>query len=50
MPRILVVDDDDGIRSFLKRKLVDEGHEVTVAENGAVASRQINCPIRLPGS
>jgi DNA-binding NtrC family response regulator len=34
---ILVVDDDPAIQSFLKIALMDEGYEVLVAENGAVA-------------
>jgi DNA-binding response OmpR family regulator len=37
--RILIVDDDEGIRSFLTRKLTQAGHAVREAENGAVASR-----------
>ena len=37
MARILVVDDEAGIRSFIAEVLEDEGHEVSEAENGAVA-------------
>lgn len=35
--RILVVDDEEGIRSFLAEALETEGHEVTRAENGDAA-------------
>jgi two-component system response regulator AtoC len=34
---VLVVDDEDGIRSFLAESLEREGHEVSRAENGAEA-------------
>jgi DNA-binding response OmpR family regulator len=37
--RILVVDDDEGIRSFLKRKLGQAGHDVSAAESGVAASQ-----------
>jgi two-component system, NtrC family, response regulator AtoC len=36
MPRILVADDDTGIRSLLRELLEDEGYDVTEAANGAV--------------
>src|SRR5437899_2560431 len=37
MARILVVDDEVGIRELLLEILRDEGHDVTLAENAAVA-------------
>jgi two-component system, NtrC family, nitrogen regulation response regulator NtrX len=37
MPRILVVDDEVGIRELLSEILTDEGHDVSVAENAATA-------------
>ena len=37
--RILVVDDDESISEFVGWVLSDEGHEVTVAPNGAAALR-----------
>ena len=37
MARILVVDDEVGIRELLSEILRDEGHDVTLAENAAVA-------------
>ena len=37
MAQILVVDDEVGIRELLSEILRDEGHDVTVAENAAVA-------------
>ena len=36
MSRILVIDDEKGIREVLEAILVDEGYEVTVAEDGIV--------------
>ncbi|HEY8347239.1 MAG TPA: response regulator transcription factor [Symbiobacteriaceae bacterium] len=39
--RILVVDDDVKITSFLRRSLVLEGYEVTVANSGTEAIRQV---------
>jgi two-component system, NtrC family, response regulator AtoC len=36
MPRILVADDDTGIRTLLRELLEDEGYDVTEAANGAV--------------
>lgn len=35
MAKLLVIDDERGIRNTLKEILADEGHEVDVAENGA---------------
>ncbi len=40
MARILVVDDDAGIRDLLRAVLEHEGHEVSEAENGAEGLRQ----------
>ena len=34
MARLLIIDDERGIRNTLKEILADEGHEVEVAENG----------------
>jgi DNA-binding NtrC family response regulator len=34
MARILVIDDEEGIRENLQALLADEGHEVTLARNG----------------
>ena len=39
MARILVVDDDEAVRSLLKRKLGKAGHEVSTAESGVAASQ-----------
>jgi DNA-binding NtrC family response regulator len=39
MAQILVVDDEVGIRELLSEILVDEGHDVTLAENAAAARR-----------
>jgi DNA-binding NtrC family response regulator len=40
MARILVVDDDDNIRTMLRRILERDAHDVVTAENGLVAVRQ----------
>ena len=37
MARILIVDDDPGVRSVLRRMLAREGHEVLEEDNGARA-------------
>ena len=37
MPKILVVDDEVGIRELLSEILRDEGHDVQLAENAAAA-------------
>jgi two-component system response regulator AtoC len=38
MARILVADDEEGLRCFLVEVLTDEGHEVTAAADGAQAA------------
>jgi two-component system, NtrC family, response regulator AtoC len=55
--KILVVDDEFGLRQALSRILGAEGHEVAVAEDGARALELINggspdlvlCDVRMPG-
>ena len=37
MARILVVDDEEAVRSFVERALTLDGHEVTMAGDGAEA-------------
>jgi DNA-binding NtrC family response regulator len=57
MPRILVVDDEQAIRLGLSEILTEEGHEVSVAENGdqALARMQeelvdlVCTDVRMPG-
>lgn len=39
--RLLVVDDDEAIRTFLGHLLESEGYEVELAENGSVALEKI---------
>jgi CheY-like chemotaxis protein len=40
-PRVLVVDDDDAIREFLRDLLGSEGYEVDEAANGAEAVERV---------
>ena len=40
-PSILVVDDDEAIRDVIADLLREQGYDVTTAENGAVALREI---------
>jgi two-component system response regulator AtoC len=55
--KILVVDDEFGLRQALSRILAAEGHEVAVAEDGGRALELINggspdlvlCDVRMPG-
>jgi len=42
MARLLVVDDDEGLRSFLDAALSSEGHKVTLAVDGADALRRLD--------
>ena len=57
MARILVVDDEDGVRSFVAETLALAGHEVTVAGDGdeafALLDRQgfdlVITDLRMPG-
>src|SRR5512135_3268223 len=42
MARLLVVDDDEGLRSFLEAALTSEGHDVTLAVDGADALRRLD--------
>src|SRR5512137_2859782 len=42
MARLLVVDDDEGLRSFLEAALSSEGHDVTLAVDGADALRKLD--------
>jgi CheY-like chemotaxis protein len=37
MARLLLVEDDDSVRSFVARALQMDGHAVTTAEDGAIA-------------
>ena len=37
MAKILIAEDDDAIRGLVVRALKDDGHDLTAAENGAVA-------------
>ena len=55
--KILVIDDEFGLRHALSRILGAEGHDVVVAEDGASALQTINgtapdlvlCDVRMPG-
>jgi two-component system cell cycle response regulator CpdR len=37
MARILIAEDEEGLRGFVRRALADVGHDVTVAADGAEA-------------
>ena len=39
MKQILVIDDDDDFRSYLKEALTRAGYEITEAANGAIGSK-----------
>ncbi len=55
--KILIVDDEKNIRLLLKEELTDEGYDVVLAEDGAVALRLIReekpdlvtLDIKMPG-
>jgi DNA-binding response OmpR family regulator len=57
MKRILVVDDEEGIRQLYKEELEDEGYEVELAERGEEALEKISkakpdaviLDLRMPG-
>jgi two-component system response regulator FlrC len=42
MARILVVDDEEGVRSFLAEALEDDGHAVSRAEDGRAAAERLS--------
>ena len=42
MKRILVVDDDRGVRDSLKRILAESGHDVVLASDGSQGAQQID--------
>lgn len=58
MARILIVDDEPGIRAFLEGALTDTGHEVVTAEDGSAAIRScmvgefdlMMVDVRMPGA
>jgi len=41
MARILIIEDDDKVRTLLERFMVLDGHEVETAENGLVGLKMI---------
>ena len=57
MKRILVVDDDEAIRTLLREELADEGYEVITASNARDALKKVEqepldlviLDIRMPG-
>jgi two-component system response regulator AtoC len=57
VPRILVVDDEEGVRSFLAEALEDAGHSVAQAGNGDDAAERLQrepfdlliTDLRMPG-
>jgi two-component system response regulator AtoC len=57
MPRILVVDDEEGVRSFLAEALEDAGHSVAQAGDGDDAAERLRrepfdlliTDLRMPG-
>ena len=57
MARILIADDEDGLREFLSEVLEDEGHDVSQATNGHEAVAQLEkqsfdllvTDLRMPG-
>src|SRR5512139_2408203 len=57
VPRILVVDDEEGVRSFLAEALEDAGHAVAEAAHGDAAAERLRreafdlliTDLRMPG-
>ena len=51
MAKILIVDDEIGIRELLSEILRDEGHDILLAENAAAAraAQRHSCVGRGPG-
>jgi two-component system response regulator FlrC len=57
VPHILVVDDEEGVRSFLAEALADEGHTVAEAADGDAAAERLRLEafdllitdLRMPG-
>jgi two-component system response regulator FlrC len=58
MAKILIVDDETGIREFVADALADDGHETVTAEDGVAALRQLHArafdvmltDLRMPGA
>src|SRR5690606_3212855 len=58
MARVLIVEDEEGIREFLSEALDDDGHEVTTAADGMEALRHLHghsfdlmmTDLRMPGA
>lgn len=42
MARILLTEDDESVRAFVKRALELDGHEITEAEDGGIALEVLN--------
>jgi two-component system cell cycle response regulator CpdR len=42
MPRILIAEDDDAVRSLIVRALDEDGHDLTVTADGATALDALN--------
>lgn len=42
MARILLTEDDDSVRAFVRRALELDGHEITEAEDGGIALEILN--------
>jgi two-component system, cell cycle response regulator CpdR len=41
MPKILIVEDDDSVRSFTARAIANDGHQVDMAEDGELGLEAI---------
>jgi DNA-binding NtrC family response regulator len=58
MARVLIVEDEEGIREFLSEALADDGHDVATAADGMAALRQLHdfsfdlmiTDLRMPGA